>query len=135
MQHEACKLLCHVITLISANHVCPSGMWECNNNRCIFERWRCDGEADCYGGEDESAKECSRSSCPDVRLTAQHTSHLKTVKYFLCCCVVVTSQHNMTMCVGSTRCIDNSWICDREDDCGDNSDEQGCSELHTVLPL
>ena len=30
-------------------------------------------------------------------------------------------------CVNSGSCVDVSWRCDGEDDCGDNSDEQNCT--------
>ena len=35
----------------------------------------------------------------------------------------------MTRCKDSSRCIDNAWLCDHEDDCGDNWDEEDCGGL------
>jgi Low-density lipoprotein receptor domain class A len=46
--------------LASGNFTCPGiGMHTCENNRCIYERWFCDGEDDCRTGEDEDPKHCN----------------------------------------------------------------------------
>lgn len=40
-------------------HTCPSDRFKCKNNRCIPNRWLCDGDNDCGNNEDESNSTCS----------------------------------------------------------------------------
>lgn len=40
-------------------HTCPSDRFKCENNRCIPNRWLCDGDNDCGNSEDESNATCS----------------------------------------------------------------------------
>jgi len=46
-----------------------------------------------------------------------------------CChrdCVACTE--DQFQCLNTGRCIDGSWVCDGDNDCGDISDEQNCRE-------
>uniref|UniRef100_A0A8C8C7J0 EGF-like domain-containing protein n=1 Tax=Oncorhynchus tshawytscha TaxID=74940 RepID=A0A8C8C7J0_ONCTS len=72
---------------------CQPGEFACKNNRCIQERWKCDGDNDCLDNSDEAPELCPRT-CPP----------------------------NQYSCA-SGRCIPISWTCDLDDDCGDRSDE------------
>ena len=33
---------------------CGYGRFQCDNNRCVNELWRCDGDNDCGDGSDEA---------------------------------------------------------------------------------
>uniref|UniRef100_A0A452GR76 EGF-like domain-containing protein n=1 Tax=Gopherus agassizii TaxID=38772 RepID=A0A452GR76_9SAUR len=87
-------------------HTCPSDRFKCENNRCIPNRWLCDGDNDCGNNEDESNSTCSARTCPP----------------------------NQFSCA-SGRCIPISWTCDLDDDCGDRSDESASCAYPTCFPL
>ena len=40
---------------------CNAGQWQCADGACISTSWRCDGENDCAGGEDEAG--CEDAEC------------------------------------------------------------------------
>lgn len=37
---------------------CQPGEFACKNNRCIQERWKCDGDNDCLDNSDEAPDLC-----------------------------------------------------------------------------
>jgi len=48
------------VVVLPENFTCPGiRMYTCQNNRCIYERWFCDGEDDCRTGEDEDPARCN----------------------------------------------------------------------------
>lgn len=42
-------------------------------------------------------------------------------------CSLEYNDSNFLNCVNTTSCVHKDWICDGEDDCWDNSDEQNCN--------
>ena len=44
----------------------------------------------------------------------------------------VTCNENEFVC-GNGNCVRSSWKCDRDNDCQDNSDEEGCSGKKVLL--
>jgi hypothetical protein len=88
--------------------VCKSGEYTCLAScMCIPNSWRCDGDEDCIGEEDEV--ECGEDleEDPDDECN---------------------SEDGNVRCALTGKCIRKQWVCDGEDDCGDYSDETHCGK-------
>uniref|UniRef100_A0A3P8S016 EGF-like domain-containing protein n=1 Tax=Amphiprion percula TaxID=161767 RepID=A0A3P8S016_AMPPE len=119
---------------------CQPGEFACKNNRCIQERWKCDGDNDCLDNSDEH-------TCPADRFKCQNNRCIPL--RWLCdgdndcgndedesntTCSARTCPPNQYPCA-SGRCIPISWTCDLDDDCGDRSDEPDSCAYPTCFPL
>ncbi|KAK6619502.1 hypothetical protein RUM43_012259 [Polyplax serrata] len=71
---------------------------------CIPNTFRCDGDPDCTGEQDEL--ECGETEL-DIFQSCLETE-------------------NYVRCPRSGKCIKKTWLCDGDDDCGDFSDETHC---------
>ncbi|XP_067287513.1 low-density lipoprotein receptor-related protein 1 isoform X2 [Pseudorasbora parva] len=126
---------------------CQPGEFACKNNRCIQDRWKCDGDNDCLDNSDETAELCHQHTCPADRFKCQNNRCIPM--RWLCdgdndcgndedesntTCSARTCPPNQYSCA-SGRCIPISWTCDLDDDCGDRSDEPTTCAYPTCFPL
>uniref|UniRef100_A0A8C1XQQ3 Low density lipoprotein receptor-related protein 1Aa n=1 Tax=Cyprinus carpio TaxID=7962 RepID=A0A8C1XQQ3_CYPCA len=126
---------------------CQPGEFACKNNRCIQDRWKCDGDNDCLDNSDEAAELCHQHTCPADRFKCQNNRCIPM--RWLCdgdndcgndedesntTCSARTCPPNQYSCA-SGRCIPISWTCDLDDDCGDRSDEPASCAYPTCFPL
>uniref|UniRef100_A0A6Q2X199 EGF-like domain-containing protein n=1 Tax=Esox lucius TaxID=8010 RepID=A0A6Q2X199_ESOLU len=126
---------------------CQPTEFACKNNRCIQERWKCDGDNDCLDNSDEAPELCHQHTCPTDRFKC-HNNRCIPLRW-LCdgdndcgndedesntTCSARTCPPNQYSCA-SGRCIPISWTCDLDDDCGDRSDEPASCAYPTCFPL
>ena len=61
-----------------------------------------------------------------------HSSVITRIVYFVIYVSVPVQcgTHNGTFLCDNQKCIYETWTCDKTNDCGDNSDEQGCDSKY-----
>ncbi|ELU10224.1 hypothetical protein CAPTEDRAFT_228376 [Capitella teleta] len=95
---------------VPANEVCTG--FTCDDNSCLPIDWLCDGMSDCPGVEDEE-------SCGELTSMQMFMLHMLDDVSDRC--------GDNFLCDSGSVCIAPTWICDKEADCDDGSDEAGCS--------
>uniref|UniRef100_A0AAQ4PNY3 EGF-like domain-containing protein n=1 Tax=Gasterosteus aculeatus aculeatus TaxID=481459 RepID=A0AAQ4PNY3_GASAC len=119
---------------------CQPGEFACKNNRCIQERWKCDGDNDCLDNSDEAPELCHQHTCPTDRFKCKNNRCIPL--RWLCdgdndcgndedesnttCSAYPTCFPLTQFTCNNGRCININWRCDNEKDCGDGSDELNC---------
>lgn len=98
---------------------CAPNEFRCTGGGCVALSWQCDGDRDCSDGSDEQscrnfvATWIGNSSGHDLVAVLVATVSSCPADKFFC---------------DTHQCISASWRCDGDNDCGDNSDERGCSK-------
>lgn len=99
--------------------VCETWQFTCNSSaemhRCIYQTWVCDGDKDCADGSDE------------LNCTTEVPSPSSPI-------MPTNSCHDWMFLCNNKKCVPYWWKCDSVDDCGDDSDEIGCSNPDTLEP-
>ncbi|CAA9994256.1 unnamed protein product [Nesidiocoris tenuis] len=80
------------------------------SHRCIMKAYVCDGSLDCGVGDDSDERNCTK---PNASSENNPPTYNSTCKGFMFKC-------------SNKICVPDWWKCDGVDDCGDNSDEEGC---------
>ncbi|GMT30081.1 hypothetical protein PFISCL1PPCAC_21378, partial [Pristionchus fissidentatus] len=131
-----------------SRRTCSPFEFECANSVCIPRKFMCDGDNDCGDNSDETTNECRTASCdPPLRFRCAHSrlclNILQLCNGFNDCGPNDFSDEHLSMCssfseygdCGLTqfkcqngKCINATLACDRNDDCGDASDEIGCAK-------
>ena len=104
---------------------CLTDEFQCKDGSCISSRWICDGLNDCDDESDE--KDCNVSSDSEIPVSEipspQNSVQSSTEAENNFC------QSDQFQCKFEAYCIPVRWLCDKQIECQDGSDEIGCDAI------
>lgn len=110
---------------------CRPGTFQCTSGHCIPEALKCDGFADCLDYSDESTcRECAGLEIYGC-LKSSYCIYWKSWYYSVPFVFPTATRYpggrwcpsNQFQC-DNKLCVNQQWVCDGFNDCGDRSDEQ-----------
>ena len=101
-------------------HRCKDWQFACNDGKCIFQTWTCDGEFDCDDHSDELNCGAANSTASAIDDTEAPLLPPPVFPRDNC--------NDWMFKCNSGQCIPYWWKCDNTEDCDDGSDEVECSD-------
>ena len=104
-----------------------SSRFQCQSGLCIPLSHRCDSKPDCPPGDVSDELNCTKIDCSSTNSLNNQLLPLKGKDIIRYNWSQQRRRIELIPCNKTTACILPAWICDGQNDCWDNSDEEDCS--------